>query len=185
MRENSKFPIWYIIAGIFILVWFKDCTEGEQVVKEVVKTEVKIKTVYDTITNTIIEDRKVPVYIIKKKDTIIYKDKPSDSTITANEYTSTLSTGEASANIKVVTSGELLDISGVITYPEKETSREVIKTVNASGMFIGANFGLMGEASYGVNLDYQIKNKIIVGGFINYQPINGGVNGGIKIGIKF
>ena len=177
----TKNWIWYVIAIVFIIAFLKDCTGGERI-----KTVTVIETVTDTITNTIIKEVPKTVYIerlktIKGKDTIIFKDRPTDSTIQANQYKTILESNNATADLTVTTTGELLDLTGTITYKEKTTT--ITKKIPSSGAYLSTQIGLIGTPSYGVGLDFQIR-KVIIGGFANYLPMNGGVNAGIKVGFK-
>ena len=133
--------IYIVAAFIIMFALIKQC-EGEP--KVVTKTVTKVIKVHDTITEVKIDTFYTQVYIdkvktVKGKDSIIYKDKPSETTTTAKQYNTTLKSNEASAELKITTSGELLDVSGVITYPKKETTTTITKTRDASGFYIYAS----------------------------------------------
>ena len=181
----TKHWIWYVIGIVFIIAFLKDCTGGEKV-KTV--TVIETVTVTDTITNTIIKEVPKTVYIerlktVKGKDTIIYKDTPTDSTIQANQYKTTLESNNATADLTVTTTGELLDLTGTITYKQENKTTTITKKIPSSGAYLSTQIGLIGTPSYGVGLDFHVR-KVIIGGFANYLPMNGGVNAGIKIGFK-
>ncbi|MEW5675515.1 hypothetical protein ABGT15_04315 [Flavobacterium enshiense] len=61
---------------------------------------------------------------------------------------------------------------------EKETT----KYVNKNTLYISPSYNSRKEI--GVDLDYTIKNKVIVGGKVSYDPITGQPVAGIKIGLK-
>ena len=175
---------WYLIVIIFIIAFLKDC-DGKKV-KTV--TVIETVTVTDTIINTVIQKVPKTVYIerlktIKGKDTIIFKDRPTDSTIQANQYKTTLESNNATADLIVTTTGELLDLSGTINYKQENKTTTITKKIPSSGAYLSAQIGLVGTPSYGIGLDFQIK-KVIIGGFANYLPMNGGINAGVKVGFK-
>jgi hypothetical protein len=160
-------------------------------VKTVVKTETVVETVVDTITKVVI--KKVPgpkVYIekvktIKGKDSIIYKDKPSDVTIPANKYKTELESDGAIAKLNILTTGELLDLQGTIIYPKQTITNNITKKIPTSGafLFIETNINSMPDR-YALGIDYQIRNKILIGSSLSYNTITDNVNLNFKIGFK-
>ena len=181
----NKNWIWYFIAIVSIILLLKDC--GGEKIKTVTVTE--IVKVTDTVTNTVIQEVPKTVYIerlktIKGKDTIIYKDKADSTTIKANQYATKLESNNATANLQITTTGELLDVQGVITFEQENKTTTITKTKNASGLFLYGQTNLNGFDSYGVGIDYQIKNKIIVGTSVNYDNFNGHFSLNAKIGFK-
>ena len=114
----------YIIAIATIVICIiivKQC-EGDPRIIEKTKTEyVKVT---DTVTKTIIDTVPKTVYVervktIKGKDSIIYKDNPTDSTIIANKYNTKLESNNATANLEITTTGQLLDVNGTINYTKE------------------------------------------------------------------
>ena len=167
----------YIALVIFILLFFNECSKDPEV-----KTVTKIKTVRDTITNTIISKPKDVIFYktdtIHEKETVFIK---NSNPIKAKEYDTKLESNNATADLKIITTGELLDVQGVITYPEKETT--LIKP--KSGLFLNLETSVKPTFErVGVSLDYQIKNKwlIGVGASYNNQVKQGYINA--KIGFK-
>jgi hypothetical protein len=181
--------VWIVIAFIVFYITFRQC-EGDNV-KIVTETETIIETVTDTITEVVIQ--KVPgpkVYIekiktIKGKDSIIYKDKPSETTIAANKYKTEVKTDEAIAKLDILTTGELLDVTGVITYPKETTITRITKKVPKSGafLFIESNFNKKPDR-HAIGIDYQIKNKLLIGTSVSYNTITNNVNMNFKVGFK-
>jgi len=185
---NNKVSIWwFLVLFIIFFAILKQC-EGKPTVTTV--TETKIVTVHDTITEVKIKEVPKTVYVekiktVKGKDTIIYKDSSSDSTITAKQYQTTLKSNEASAELKITTSGELLDVSGIITYPEKETTTTITKIRNASGLFIYGNSAISATGiSPGVGALFNIKNKLILGAGVEYNNFTNNVNATFTLGVK-
>jgi len=134
MKINFNILV-YIALGVFILLFFKECKKEPEVV-----TKTEIKTVYDTITNTVISKPKT-VYVpreVKHTDTIYnetvktIKDTVYIEMVEANKYETKLQSNKATADLQITTTGELLDVKGVITYPQV---KETVKTPK-SGLFI-------------------------------------------------
>lgn len=176
----------YIVVGFIIMfALIKQC-EGDP--KVVTKTVTKIVKVTDTINEVIIKEVPKKVYIekTKKGDTIVvYKDKPSETTIEAKQYETLLTSNEATADLKITTTGELLDVSGIITYPEKETTTTITKTRDASALFIYANAPISSTAlSPEVGALFNVKNKLIFGAGVQYNNITNNVNATFTLGVK-
>lgn len=127
---------WIIIGIILIvLIIVKTC---EQDPKVVTKTKVIYKTKTDTIHT--VEIKEVPktvivekIKTIKGKDSIIYVDRQTDTSIEANQYDTELKANNALAKLKITTTGQLLDVSGTIQWNEKETQTTTTITKPKSG----------------------------------------------------
>ena len=169
---KSKYLISFVFGVVIMFFLMKSC-EGNP--KVVTKTETKIVTKHDTINETIIKEvpKEVIVnkYIDKEGDkVIVYVDKENDSSLVAKQYKTEVKSNEATAKLDITTTGELLDISGVITYPEKETIKETTIRQDNSGVFLYAQMPISSQLinpELGVML--QIKNKIIIGLGANYN----------------
>lgn len=178
--------ILYVIVIGLIIALAHQCQE-EETIKTVTKIEYVEKT--DTITETIIEEKIKKVYVerfktIKGKDSIVYKDNPTDSTINANQYTTQLKSNNATANLEITTTGELLDVTGIINYTQENKTTTITKTKAKSGLFAYGQINLNGFDNYGLGLDYVIKNKIIIGTSANYDNFNGNIGLNVKVGIR-
>lgn len=180
---KTKISIWWFIVGaIIVFVLLKQC---EPEPKTITKTEyVKVT---DTITETIIEEIPKTVYVervktIKGKDSIIYRENPTDSTITANQYTTQLKSNNATADLEITTTGELLDVQGVINYEKEITTITEFK--NNSGLFAYGQARINGFDSYAAGLDYHFKNKIIVGANVQYDLLHNYTSFNVKIGFR-
>lgn len=179
----------YIIGGVIIVLLLINLftTNPPEVIT---KEKVVYKTKIDTITKVKIQEVPQVKYVtkvqtIKGKDSIIYVSKDTNNAIEVNEYKTELNSNNAKANLDILTTGELIDVKGVITYQEKETTIETIKRTNKSGLFI------YGETSVKpalerieLGLDYQIKNKYIVGLSASYDNISKQTYLNAKIGFK-
>ena len=173
--------ILIIVASVAFLIVVKRCEKPKVVTK--VKTEIKYIT--DTITKTEISKPKVVYYnkivndtIYSTKDSIVYRNKKYK----ANEYTTSLQANNATAKLKITTTGQLLDVNGVIIYPKETKTIETIKTRNASGLFLYGAIPFENNIQLPeVGLMYQFKNTLGVMGGVEYNPINNSVN--TKIGV--
>lgn len=180
---------WAIVIAVVLFALMQQCTTKD--VKIVTNTETVIETVVDTITQVVIQ--KVPgpkIYIekvktVKGKDSIIYRDNPSEVTIPANKYKTELESEGAIAKLEILTTGELLDVQGTIIYPKQTTTTKITKKVPKSGAFIflETNPSKMPDR-YAIGIDYQIRNKILVGTSISYNSITDNMNLNVKVGFK-
>lgn len=114
-----------VLTGLFI----QECQRPP-----VVKIEEKIVTKTDTITKTKIipgDIRYVQLTkTVKGKDSIVYVDKPSeiDSTVVeAREFKTTLEADSARADLSILSTGQVLDVQGTITWQEKTTTKIIEK----------------------------------------------------------
>ena len=185
---KNKISIWWLLVlAIVFFALMKQC-EGEPSIKTETKTEIKI--IRDTITKVEIKEVPKTVYVekiknIKGKDSIIYKDKPSETTTTANQYETKLKSNKATADLKITTTGELLDVQGLITYPEIKETKTTTITRDASGFYIYAKMPISSQITTPeLGAMIQIKNKIIIGIGGQYNSINNSVNAVATLGIK-
>ena len=187
LKLNYKYIITVAVLVLsFILI--NKCVEQEPEI--VVKEKVVYKTVTDTITK--VEIKEVPkvkyvtkVQTVKGKDSIVYVSKETNNAIEVNEYNTELKSNNATANLKILTTGELIDVKGSITYKQKETTIETIKKRNKSGLFIYGETSIQPALQrYELGLDYQFKNTIILGVSTSYNDTAKQTYFNAKIGIK-
>jgi len=167
MRTNI---ILIILGAIIGLLIFKKCDSKPRVVTETItKTVIKFDTIIETkiIKGDVVNVEKIKT--IKGKDSIIYKDIPSETTTSATQFKTKIQSNKAIANLLITSTGEVLDVQGVITYPELETITRVTKTRDASGLFIYGSTSVDNFNSPEVGLMYQFKNKVGVIAGINYN----------------
>lgn len=178
-----KYIIALVLITAFCTVLITKCTQ-----EPIIKTE--YTKVTDTIKETIIKEVPKTVYVqrlkrVKGKDSIVFVDKiryKKDTSITkANQYETTLKSNKASADLKITTTGELLDVSGVIHYTEKK----VTETKAKSGLFIYADMPInKHNTNYALGLAYQIKNKLLIKGSVQHNQFTNGVDISVGVGIK-
>lgn len=174
---------WGILATIIVIIIMIKFLEKEP--KTIIKTKYipKVEVIKETIIDTLYKN----VYVtktktIKGKDTIIYKDSTSKNTIPAKQYKAVVKTDSTRADLLVTTTGELLDVSGVITYNQKETTLKMIKP--KSGLFGYIEVPINNSPRLGVGLDYVFRNKIITGVSVSQNTLNKNLYINAKIGIK-
>jgi hypothetical protein len=175
-----------VLGFILAMVFLKKCEQEPEVI---IKTETKYVQKHDTIIKTIISEPE-KIYITKTitkkgKDSIIYVKKEDSSAIAVNKYNTTIKSNNASADISIVSSGEVLDVFGVIHYKEKETIVNTFKTTNKSGVFLFVESELSKTPErFAVGVDWQIKNKILLGASLDYNDLTQSANFNIKVGLR-
>ena len=176
------------IVVVLILLTVKQC-EKEPKTRTIVKKEIVYKT--DTIVDVQISSpKKVYIYEIdtlrvndgnfnskntNKVNATVYKDtlKVNKTVykmtpIVANEYDTTLKSDSATANLQIRTTGQLLSVKGVITYPKETKTIETIKTRSKSGLFIYGKSDINLQVPE-VGVLYQFKNSVFVSGGVEYN----------------
>lgn len=174
-----------LLLAVALIALNKQCEKP----KTIIKTVTKIERITDTVVKTIISKPQT-VYVertknIKGKDTIIYKDSPTDSTVTANQYQATLQANEATAELKITTTGELLDVQGAIDFPKVTETNTITKTKPMSGLFLYGTIPTnVNNFRPEVGLMYQFKNKALIMGGVQYNQFTNKVDFKVGIGIK-
>ena len=180
MKRN----ILYIIIGFIVaFAVLKQC-EGKP--RTITKTVTKIETIYDTINRVSIKEIPKKVYIekTKKGDTVVvYKDKPSETTIEASQFEVELLSNDASATL-TITANELYDVQGVITYPRIETTTETIKIRDASGLYVYGQIPINNIASPEVGVLIQVRNKMFISTGVQYNNLSQQLDYKVGVGIK-
>ena len=174
----------YFLVIVLFIVLIKQC-EGNE--RTITKTKIEYVKVTDTVTKTIISKPKT-VYVertktIKGNDSIIYVKEPNDSTIEAKQYNTTLLSNNATAELEITTTGELLDVQGVINYKQKQTTTETLKIRDASGLFLYANMPI-NSVQPEVGILYQIKNKMFISAGAQYNQFTKSADLKIRLGVK-
>ena len=180
---NSKW-LYIAIGVVLVMLLLRGCNEDPQII-----TEIEYVDRVETITKVEIQEVPKKVYVyktqtLKGKDSVIYvkeKDTNNLPIIEANQFTTLLKSNNATADLKITTTGTLLDVKGVINYKEKITTITEFK--NNSGLFLYGQTNTKFD-TYGIGLDYVIKNKVIIGvnGNYNTQFDNASLN--FKVGYR-
>ena len=184
---SNKTIIAFAVGVVAMFLLMKSCEEKPKVVT---KTVTKVETIHDTINKTIIKEIPKKVYvqkeITKKGDTlIIYKDKPSENTITASKQSVEVLSNNATAKLDITHTGELLDVQGVITYPKETTTVETTITRDASGFYIYGSMPISSQITTPeLGVMFQIKNKIIIGVGGQYNNLNNNLSAVATISVK-
>lgn len=172
---------WVFIV-IIILITVRMCEQEPEIITKV-KYVPKVETIKETTIDTVYKK----VYVqktetIKGKDTIIYKNVPSETTISAKQYDAVVKTDSSRADLKITTTGELLDVQGTITYNQKETTITKIKP--KSGLFLYLEGSLNNRDRTEIGLDYTLRNKYILGASASYNNLTKSVYVNAKLGIR-
>lgn len=178
---------WKYLALVILVIFIMNQCEEEP--KIVTKTKIEYIERTDTIFKTIIPVPKVKYVLrtktIKGKDSIIYVDRKTNEAVEVNQYNTELKSNNATADLKITVIGELLDVTGTISYKEKVTTINTTKTVHASGLFIYGQGSIKSQhQNIQLGLDYVIKNKWIIGTSVDYNNFTKSVNFNLKIGFR-
>lgn len=194
----NKYKIVFLAILTFILLLgvVKGC-ENEP--KITTKTTINIEHIKDSIKKVLIKELK-PIYIdtgstkyvkikgkaeIQWRDSIVYRDKPSKTTIKANQYDTQLKSNNATASLKITSTGEVLDVQGTIEYPKQTITNTVTKTSAKSGLFIFAQVPInKNKINAEIGLLYQFKNTLGVMGSLQYNQYSKGIDGKVGLAIK-
>ena len=177
-RKHITIAIASFLIGVLIA---SSCERDVVRVKE--KIVVKNVKVTDTVRlhDTIVKPIKVYV------DRWRYKPNPNtnpiyeEEMIEANKYSQELIGEKGIAKIDVITTGELLDLSGIIECNEKIVEKTITKYTAKSKVFMSGNIDMSldgGVKNVRLGLDYNIKNKVLIKGSLGYditdnQPLVG------------
>jgi hypothetical protein len=186
MQHLKKNWFYILLILIVFIALVKQCEAEPRIVT---KTETITKYVTDTITK--VEIKEVPKtvfvekYITEKGDEkIVFVKDSTKTSIKANQHDTKLTSNDATAELKITTTGELLDVTGVITYPLKETTTTITKTRDASGLFIYANLPINNFSSPEVGALYQFKNTVFISGGVQYNNLTNMPDFKVGIGLK-
>ncbi|MFV9552095.1 hypothetical protein [Algibacter sp. PT7-4] len=169
--------ITIIVATIVV---FKKCNPEPQVITE---TKIDYEKIKDSIKNVLIQELE-PVYIdtgstkyikgktvIKWRDSLVFVKKPTNTSLKIRRFKSILNSNNASANLDIFSSGEVVHVDGTINYTQKNTTTTKTIIKQPTGLF------LYGETSIKpalekleVGLDLVTKKNIFG---VNIEYING------------
>ena len=185
-----RYIILILIIIILSLLLFQKCEEEPRVITKTV-TKVETKDIKEPINNYKIglPKRYVVVEIETKKidyrDSIVYVPYNLTDSLKLNRYPISLLSNKAKFEGFALTSGKLYDFDGVISYPETTITNntETVIREAQSGLFgfIQSNTRLN---MFGAGLDWQIKNKFIVGANVTHNTIFENTNINLKLGIR-
>jgi hypothetical protein len=192
--NTYKNIIFIFLACILVIVVVKRC---ENAPKTETKTKVNIEWIKDSLREVIINEIE-PVYIdtgstkyikgdklITWRDSIIYVDKPSKTTIKANQFETILKSNNATANLKITSTGQVLDVLGTIEYPETTITNTTAKTRAKSGLFVYADVPInKNSIDVGGGLMYQFKNTLLLKGGVQYNDFTKTIDLRVGLGIK-
>lgn len=176
---NRKVIIAVLIG--FLLGCLITCSGSKEDTTKTTKTiEVKEKIIH-------IKDKPEVVY----KNKYITKESLKTDTIyktIKEDYAYTIDTTYVDKNgetkLKVDGFGGINNIEVTTKYKDSiiTIEKETTKYVNKNTLYISPTYNTRKEI--GLDLDYTIRNKVIVGGKVSYDPITGQPVAGVKIGLK-
>lgn len=163
------------IASFLIGVLIASSCERD-VVKIKEKVVYKNIKVTDTVKihDTIVRPTKVYVdrYKYIKTPVVSENEDVKEEIIRANKYSQELIGKKGTAKIDVITTGELLDLSGIIYCKEKIIEKTITKYTDKSNLFIsgGIDMRANGELkNIRAGIDYNVKNKVLLKGGLGYD----------------
>lgn len=194
--KNKQVQNWVLIvaliaAFIFIVRQCEDepkmVTEIEYVTKKEPITQAQIDSLYEL--RPVIKGRDSIIYLTETeieyitRDSVVYIKDSTQEVIMAKEYDAVVKTDSSRADLRIITTGELLDVKGEISWQEKRIETKIIKP--KSGLYLyggGSVKPLLEQVELG--LLYQFRNKIFVGtsASYNFQTNQAFLNA--KLGIK-
>jgi hypothetical protein len=106
-------------------------------------------------------------------------------TLEANQYNTQLKANNATATLKITTTGELVDVSGTIDYPEKTITTTIIKVKPKSGAFVYFETQLNPSPKrFELGVDYQLRNTVLIGVSADYSNITKDFSANVKLGFR-
>ena len=188
--------LFIIIVGIILYFVLKPDPPEPPRVK--VKTE--FKKVIDSISSAIIKEPRImyidttgpqpypiqPDKIIIYRDTIIYIDTTGakKKPIEAREYPATIQSKNATAQLSILTTGKLLNVTGTIEHTEQIKTIETTKWDTKNTLYLYAQTSVLPQLkNYQIGIDYTIRNKLIIGTNIGYDPVNNAGSLNLKFGV--
>jgi hypothetical protein len=121
---------------------------------------------------------------VKGKDSIIIQNVPSENTTTANQYETKIQSNEASADLQITTTGELLNVSGIITFPKVEKTTTITKIKDKSGLYIYGQLPINNIASPEVGVLIQVRNKMFISTGVQYNNLSRQLDYKVGVGVK-
>ncbi len=182
-----KYKLILVLLIGFITGTLLNCNKPKEIVKTTTKIEYVVKNHTDTIkTKPKVEYKyKTKTVTITNTDTIIKSFKPKDYEWTYDK-TNFTKDNKTSINIKASGWGNLDKLDYIIN--TKDTTKVVTNTIektiikNANALYLSGSY--LSNKNIGVNLDWTIKNKIILGGVVEYDNLSKQPIVGAKLGIK-
>lgn len=166
MERITTITITAICFFIIGILTTKSCQKP--IYKDVIKKEVVNIRVTDTVRmiTPISTPRLVFVEkVVVENDTIIrFVNEPSETSITANKYSETLKGEHGEVDIDVTTTGQLLDLRGVMRFNKTETT--ITKVVEKNKLFMGVEYNT--DERIEAKLSLSLKNKAMISGGMGF-----------------
>lgn len=184
MKNLKMYLVLIIIAFLVGWVIYDKVTEPEEIKRDI---KIEYERIRDSIKETMIYPDPEVIYIdttadkiiylkpdeiIKIKDSIIYVDSSGvgQPAIKANQFDAVLKSNNATADLQILTTGTLLNVTGIIEYEKEIKTIETTKTIIKNGGFIYLETSVFPAIQrYEVGIDYTIRNKFILGSSVSYD----------------
>lgn len=176
LKNKIIFSVISLVVGIILgLLWAKPAEE---------KTKTEYKYIVKERTDTLKIDKPVVVYKDRVKNKIIIKTDSVYKDFKPSDYSYKLDTIDKKFEAHIEGWGGLKKIEVVSKHKDSIIEKTVTKTlvVNKSSLYLWGGYSF--KPSYQAGVDYTIKNKVIVGGAIDYDRNIGTITPMVKIGIK-
>lgn len=182
MSNKTKNLIIVVLLLLAAYVYFTDDVVEKIVEKTTVKIQVVEKT--DTIFKTVFKPSTIR-YIDRVRDKLVYVDRSVTGAIKVNEYREVFKSNNSTADLTILTTGELKSVSGTITTNDTITKITTIRDnyIIKSNLYIGLgaeSVKNLEKLDLKLTLDYVLKDKLIFG--VGYSPFTKSF--GLKVGMK-
>lgn len=179
IKRNIKLIISVLIG--FLLGCLITCSDDNKYSTKTTKTiEVKEKVIHIKYKPQIKYKNK---YITKEslKTDTVYKTIKEEY---AYKIDTTYKSKEGDTHLKVDGFGGINNIEVTTKYKDSVITieKETTKYVNKNTLYLSGSYNTRKEI--GVDLDWTIKNKVIIGGKVGYDGLSNTPVAGVKIGIK-
>tara|TARA_R100000951_G_scaffold74557_1_gene62829 strand:- start:82 stop:642 length:561 start_codon:yes stop_codon:yes gene_type:complete len=181
-NKNIVIAIASFVIGVLLA---SSCERDVVEVRE--KIVIKNVKVTDTVRmhDTIVKPVKVYVDRWRNKPNPNPTPNNEEEIVEANKYSQELIGEKGIAKIDVITTGELLDLSGTIECNEKIVEKTITKYTAKSKVFVSGGIDMRlngGVKNIRAGIDYNIKNKVLLKGGLGYDITDNQPFAGVGIG---
>lgn len=154
-----------LIAVLVVFLLFKSCDNGKKLEpKEVVKTTIETKTVYDTIINTVVSYKPKYISVIKTKVDSFYIDTNSVVSDYFDKYVYSDTIKKDSINLVINDTIsrnkiESRSIDYQLIYPHTTTTITNEVVINKNKLFFGGEVGVSKTSLEMIQLGFLLKTK--------------------------
>ena len=181
-NKNIIIAIASFLIGVLLA---SSCERDVVEVRE--KIVIKNVKVTDTVRmhDTIVKPVKVYVDRWRNKPNPNPTPNNEEEIVEANKYSQELIGEKGTAKIDIITTGELIDLSGTIECNEKIVEKTITKYTAKSKVFVSGGIDMRlngGVKNIRAGIDYNIKNKVLLKGGLGYDITDNQPFAGVGIG---